>query len=160
MGVEVHGCANLTAMKIPEGMHLGEKAFGNCTGLTELDIPNGVSLGEHAFGSCTGLMRVKLPVDQAYEDVFFDTCNVTEIEYTPGVTGKMTDRFYGQDDNGDDLNSRTLEWYSSNKLEKVIFDEGVTYIWECAYSVFGNDYANGSYCNRHVVLKVCHFHNQ
>ncbi len=51
-------CKSLTGVKLPtEIEYVGEVAFA-CTAITEIDIPDGVQVGNGAFGRCLHLKRV------------------------------------------------------------------------------------------------------
>jgi hypothetical protein len=51
-------CKSLTGVKLPAAIeYIGEVAFA-CTAITEIDIPDGVRVGNEAFGHCSRLKNV------------------------------------------------------------------------------------------------------
>lgn len=130
--------AALTQIELPDTLEsIGDYAFQHCTGLTEIVIPNhlGLEIGAGTFYNCIGLKKVTVPVDYyiAGTDSCFGACyNVTEIHFTPGETGVMTDRnVRGSGYSYYRYNS--LEYISRANLETVTFDEGVTVIGSYAF---------------------------
>ena len=158
-----HGCSNIISINIPETVtsieqyafydcssltgslelsnnitDIGRYAFSGCASLTELTIPDGINVLDGAFENCSGLKKVKMPIDFALQSQFIGCSNVEEIEYSPGITGRMVDR---KSQDSSDYHHvyyvRTLEYQSSESLKTVIFNEGVVSIGENAYGNFG-----------------------
>ncbi|MBQ5712648.1 MAG: leucine-rich repeat protein, partial [Oscillospiraceae bacterium] len=117
---------------------VGKGCFSGCTGLEEVVVEDGVYyLGDSSFSNCTSLKKVEIPVDIGCSITsshpFAGTCGVTEVFYTRGRTGVMTDRTETNSYSTDKYYQYTLEFASRGSLTKVSFDEGITHIGNYAF---------------------------
>ena len=128
-------CGGFTGtLVIPDTVtSIGGYAFSGCGAISELEIPTSVEyLGEGAFNGCSGLTDVTLPVELSIFGVFEGCSNVERIRYTVQETGIMPDRSYYSD-------NLTLEWVCQERLQSVVFDNGVKCIARYAFHAFWNE---------------------
>lgn len=105
---------------------VGNGVCSSCTKLKEVVMLGAVQYaGEAAFAYCGDLEKMTLPVDMeyirefGYDDTFYETTGIKEVNYTVGMTGEMLDRSEGR---------FSLEKYSGQSIEKVTYQNGITKI--------------------------------
>ena len=144
------GCASLEKIELPTNLTvISDEAFNKCTALEYIDIPASVTwIGSSAFEGCTKLNSVNIENNEKnelkiYNHVFSGCQNLTElllpervtylgIEFVSG-TG-ITSIVIPKDLKGADGYELYGRYYGSlagaNKLEKVVFEEGTTTIFD------------------------------
>ena len=130
------GCKDLTGkIKVTDpGVTVKAYAFQNCTGITEIEIvPSDTVLEKQAFYGMTGVKKVTIPCDIEYEGTeVFVNCGATEIHFTFGKTGVMTDLITSNNKN---YFSSAVSYGSNKSVTKITFDEGITHIGDYYFYV-------------------------
>ena len=93
------GCANLTAVTIPDGVtSIGDYAFNGCSNLTSITIPDSVtSIGDYAFRGCSNLTSITIPdgVTSIGNGVFEGCSSLTSVTIPNSVTSIAYSAFRG-----------------------------------------------------------------
>ena len=119
---------------------IGMSGFSGNTNLKTLLIQGSDTyLSENVFSGCTNLTEVTIPADNFYyvsggqiprgfycPSTFENCSNIKTITFTKGETGIMRD--WGDITVGTDRPETNITYYCRDSLEKVIFDDGITYI--------------------------------
>ena len=114
--------------------------FSGNTNLKTLHIQGSDTyLSENVFSGCTNLTEVTIPADNFYyvsggqiplgfycPSTFEKCSNIKTITFTKGETGIMRD--WGDITVGTDRPETNITYYCRDSLEKVIFEDGITYI--------------------------------
>ena len=131
------GCTGLKNIVLSEAVdRINEGVFSSCTGLTSVEIPSHIkAIYPFAFNGCTSLSSVKL--NDGLEVIGYSAFKGTAItEITiPKTVWMMSFSGYSNDETsaysrGDhyNYNGNASAFYGANKLEKVVFADGVTKI--------------------------------
>ncbi len=144
-----YGCSGIEALDFStmKTEEICESAFSNCSGLKTVILPEimDTPLGKDAFRLCSSLEKVTMPVDLEFpENAIYECAKLKTIEYTPGKTGRMPD-IDREDSSSRNYWAKRPERYhtvyngpntssSVYYITNAIFDEGVTYIGENAFS--------------------------
>ena len=158
-----NGCPNLTSVIIPASVtSIGNFAFQSCTKLEYVYVlpTTPPTIGYDPFNACNALTAIVVPA-AAYETYYYDdvkgwnsyqsklketsgNCGTTDHEsdvtwlvkggiLTISGTGQMM--YYGSALGGDSKYHSTAPWsYLDSEIQKVIVEDGVTYIGSYAFA--------------------------
>lgn len=155
-------CPNLTSVSIPASVtSVGNYAFQSCTNLESVYVlpTTPPTIGHNPFNACNALTAIVVPA-AAYETYYNDVtgwssyqsklketsgnCGTTDHEsdvvwrYDNGTltisgTGQMM--YYGSAEGSDNKYHSTAPWsYLDSEIQKVIVENGVTYIGSYAFA--------------------------
>ena len=156
-------CQDLTSVIIPASVtSIGNFAFQSCTNLESVYVlpTTPPTIGSDPFNACNALTAIVVPA-AAYETYYYDNvkgwnsyqsklketsgnCGTTDHEsdvvwrYDNGIltisgTGQMM--YYGSALGGDNKYHSTAPWsYLDSEIQKVIVEDGVTYIGSYAFA--------------------------
>lgn len=91
-------CVNLTGVKIPDGVTVGEYAFARCVQLEEVVFPRDVRIiGAGTFVGCAGLRKVKIPnTVEVIANGAFSECEGLRSVFIPSSVTTIGERAFAE----------------------------------------------------------------